>query len=90
MGTAYFADRPGKAGSASRARIPTVFASRWVRALSYDANQTAIAAWNAVERGTFEALVPWKLMGPVDFLNRLLPDLLFALLQIGPAGRRSG
>ena len=87
-GTAYFADRPGKAGRSSRARIPNLFGLGWIRALSYDADQTANATWNAVERGTFEAFVPMRLMGPVAFFNRLVPDLIFALLQIGPAGRR--
>jgi short-subunit dehydrogenase len=87
-GTEYFSDAPGKAGSASHDAIPWLFQLPFVRAVTPDTNLGARYCWDAVERGEFEALVPWYLLAPMDLVARLFPDVLHALLKLGDNGRR--
>lgn len=87
--TAYFSNQEGKAGQASQARIPWLFSSSLVKQLSYNSQQTATAALRAVEQGTHEAMIPLQLLVGVDWINRVMPDLLHFALRIGSAGRRS-
>ncbi|MFT4621379.1 MAG: short-subunit dehydrogenase [Myxococcota bacterium] len=86
--TEYFHDGDGRAGQASHSRLPMLFQHPLMESVSYSSAQTASAAWNAVEAGTFEALVPGFVLMPFDLLNRLFPDVVVALLALGPNGRR--
>lgn len=84
----YFQEGGGRAGAKSHDRLPMLFQHPAIVAVSYSSAQTAQAAWNAVEAGTFEAFVPWFLLAPLDLFNRLMPDAVAALIGWGPNGRR--
>ena len=86
--TEYFAEGPGRAGAQSHSRLPMVFQHPAVKAVSYTSAQTAVAAWDAVEGGTFEALVPGYLLWPLDVLNGLVPDAVYAVVGLGDPGKR--
>ncbi len=86
--TEYFAEGPGRAGAQSHSRLPMVFQHPAVKAVSYTSAQTAVAAWDAVEGGTFEALVPGYMLWPIDVLNALVPDAVYAVVGLGDPGKR--
>jgi NAD(P)-dependent dehydrogenase (short-subunit alcohol dehydrogenase family) len=86
--TDYFKNAEGKAGSESQSRIPWLFQSGIVRALSFTSQQTAVASLRAVEQGVHEAFIPFHLLVGVDWINRVMPDLMHGLLRLGSNGKR--
>ena len=84
----YFADAPGKAGSLSYARIPSLMQAVDGLGLNWSAARVARAALDGVERGDASVLAPWHLMVPLKMLVDVTPGLVEFLCALGPAGRR--
>ena len=87
-GTDYFKDAPGKAGAASKAKIPELFQIVDRMGLNYSTTQVARAGLDAVEKGWATVLVPGFLMIPTKMIADVVPCVLEFLCTLGPSGRR--
>jgi len=87
-GTDYFKDTPGKAGSSSHAKIPSLFQLVDKLGINYNTHQVAAAAVTAVEKGWTSVNVPWYLLQPTVVLNCCVPWFVEFLVSLGSAGIR--
>lgn len=87
-GTDYFKDAPGKAGGASKAKMPSLFQLVGTLGINYTTDQVAKAGLNAVESGWSVVNVPWYLLQPTTVLNCCMPWVVELLCSLGTAGIR--
>ena len=88
-GTEYFSDAPGKAGSASKAKMPAIFQLVDRLGLNYSTEQTASAALDAVQAGWSTVSTPGWLIVPTRMLADIMPAAVEALVAMGPNGLRA-
>ncbi|KAL1515777.1 hypothetical protein AB1Y20_002393 [Prymnesium parvum] len=89
QGTEYFADKAGKAGAASKDKIPMLFKLIDRLGVNYNTEQAAAAGLNAVEAGWATVLTPGIVLVPAKMMVDVMPCLMEALCELGPAGLRS-
>jgi len=87
-GTSYFANKPGRAGSASQKMIPDLFQLLARLGIAVNVDAAACAALDGVQNGWSEVMVPGWLMVPSSLIAAWVPSLFEAIIAIGPAGRR--
>ena len=87
-GTSYFNNAPGKAGSNSRSRIPTMF-QIVAKIIPLTTTGAANTGLDAMEAGMKEVYTPALVVLPFRMLNDIMPDLVEWMVRLGPAGLRS-